>query len=452
MSHINKMNYIFRLVFILIFLLNVSIVYTQNAVLDQYIAEAIQQNLLLKQKNIPLAKGKLALKEAEKRFKPSADFSFSYTLALGGRTIDLPIGDLLNPVYSTLNKVTQSAQFPQIENVENQLLPNDFYDGRIRISYPVLNRDLHLQKDVIMQEILLQENEIDIYKKELILAVKLAYYQFVLVIESQKILINSKKLLEKSLETIQILVREGKALPFQILRAENEIEMLDTKLKETEYNIINAQLYLKFLLNRENDLPLIFEKPVPEDNFTENLTGLTVSPGNPVLKKMDIALSIQSLVEKRNRQFFMHQISLFSDIGSQEFRWQFNSKSVYIMGGLQLTMPLWVNKMNKLKGEQIQLDIQSLKWSKELIENQENMAINMAYNKVISTKKAFASMAKQVNTSATYLRLSEKGFQGGTVTLLEMYDAQNQYTTALLQENMKYYQYLMAQSELQKLK
>ena len=193
MSHINKMNYIFRLVFILIFLLNVSIVYTQNAVLDQYIAEAIQQNLLLKQKNIPLAKGKLALKEAEKRFKPSADFSFSYTLALGGRTIDLPIGDLLNPVYSTLNKVTQSAQFPQIENVENQLLPNDFYDGRIRISYPVLNRDLHLQKDVRMQEILLQENEIDIYKKELILAVKLAYYQFVLAIESQKILINSKK-------------------------------------------------------------------------------------------------------------------------------------------------------------------------------------------------------------------------------------------------------------------
>lgn len=452
MSYINKMNYIFRLIFVIIFCVNVSIGYAQNTVLEQYIEEAIQKNLVLKQKNIPLVKGKLALKEAIKRFKPTADFSFSYTLALGGRTIDLPIGDLLNPVYSTLNKVTQSAQFPQIENVENQLLPNDFYDGRIRISYPVFNRDLHLQKDVRIQEILLQENEIDIYKKELILAVKLAYYQYGLAIESQKILINSKKLLEKSLETIQILVREGKALPLQILRAENEIEMLETKLKETEYNIISAQLYLKFLLNRENNLPFIFEKPIADNAFAESVTGLSVAPGNPVLKKMDIALSIQSLVEKRNRQFFMPQISLFSDIGSQEFKWQFNSKSVYIMGGLQLTMPLWVNKMNKLKGEQIQLDIQSLKWSKELIENQENMAINMAYNKVLSTKKAFGSMAKQVNTSATYLRLSEKGFQGGTVTLLEMYDAQNQYTTALLQENMKYYQYLMAQAELQKLK
>jgi outer membrane protein TolC len=115
-------------------------------------------------------------------------------------------------------------------------------------------------------------------------------------------------------------------------------------------------------------------------------------------------------------------------------------------------MPLWVNKINKLKGEQIQLDIQALKWNKELLENQENLAINLAMNKVSVSKKAFNAMAKQVNTAATYLRLTERGFQEGAVTLLEMYDAQNQYTNALLQENMKYYQYLMSLSELQKLK
>jgi hypothetical protein len=34
---------------------------------------------------------------------------------------------------------------------------------------------------------------------------------------------------------------------------------------------------------------------------------------------------------------------------------------------------------------------------------------------------------------------------------LEMYDAQNQYTTALLQENLRYFQFLMALADLQKL-
>lgn len=444
------MNYLYALFFLVLSLSIPIESLCQKSLLDAYIEEALQHNLVLKQKNIPLLKSRLALREAEKRFKPTADFSFSYTLALGGRTIDLPLGDLLNPVYSTLNKLTQSSQFPQLENVENQLLPNDFYDGRIRIAYSVYNKDLNLQKNIRIQEVLLQENEIDIYRRELILAVKMAYYQYGLFLEHQDILGNSKKLLEKSLETVRILVREGKSLPAQVLRAENEIEILDTKLKEAEYQIRNAQLYLKFLLNRENETPLNFEKPSRETDLLQDFPTYQVAPSYPQIKKWDMALSVQNLLDKRNQQFFMPQISLFSDIGSQEFRWQFNRKSFYLIGGVQITMPLWVNRINQIKGEQIQLDKKAIQWNKELTEQQEQLALDMVQNKVTLSKKAFTSMAKQVNTAAVYLRLTEKGFREGTVSLLELYDAQNQYTNALLQENMKYYQYLMALSELQK--
>jgi outer membrane protein TolC len=445
------MKYLHRFYLFFLIICLPKLVISQKPLLDQYIDEAIQQNLVLKQKNIPLAKSRLALKEAEKRFKPSADFSFSYTLALGGRAIDLPIGDLLNPVYSTLNRLTQSTQFPQVENVENQFLPNDFYDGRVRISYPIFNKDLLLQKEVRIQEIQLQENEIEIYKKDLILAVKMAYYQYGLALESQKILANTNNLLEKSLQTVQILVREGKAVPSQILRAENEITMIQSKLKEAEYNVDNARLYLKFLLNRENEEDLSFEKPGFIIDKLGDVERINYVSSNPVLNKITLGLSIQSLLEKRNQQYFMPQISLFSDIGSQEFKWQFNRKSVYIMGGLQLSMPLWTNKINKIKGEQIQLDIKALQSNKELIEQQDKLAIDVAKNKLLSSKAAYLAMEKQVSTSATYLRLTEKAFQNGTVSLLEMYDAQNQYTTALLQENVRYFQFLMALADLQKL-
>jgi outer membrane protein TolC len=445
------MKYLPRFSLFLLILCLPKLVISQKSLLDQYIEEAIQQNLVLKQKNIPLAKSKLALKEAEKRFKPSADFSFSYTLALGGRAIDLPIGDLLNPVYSTLNKLTQSTQFPQVENVENQFLPNNFYDGRVRISYPLFNKDLLLQKEVRIQEIQLQENEIEIYKKDLVLAVKMAYYQYGLALESQKILASTYNLLEKSLQTVQILVREGKAIPSQILRAENEMTMIQSKLKEAEYNVDNARLYLKFLLNRENEVDLSFEKPTFIIDKMGDVEGMNYVSSNPVLNKISLGLSIQSLMEKRNQQYFMPQISLFSDIGSQEFKWQFNRKSVYIMGGLQLSMPLWTNKINKIKGEQIQLDIKELEWNKALVEQQDKLAIDVAKNKLLSSKAAFMAMEKQVITTATYLRLTEKGFQNGTVSLLEMYDAQNQYTTTLLQENVRYFQFLMALADLQKL-
>jgi outer membrane protein len=41
----------------------------------------------------------------------------------GGRFFNIPVGDLLNPVYSTLNAITQLELFPQIENVNQNFFP-----------------------------------------------------------------------------------------------------------------------------------------------------------------------------------------------------------------------------------------------------------------------------------------------------------------------------------------
>ena len=57
-----------------------------------------------------------ALKEAHALFLPNVSFGASYSKADGGRTIDLPLGDLLNPVYKSLNQLTGSTKFPNLQN------------------------------------------------------------------------------------------------------------------------------------------------------------------------------------------------------------------------------------------------------------------------------------------------------------------------------------------------
>ena len=59
-----------------------------------------------------------ALDQARALYLPSLDLSARYTRANGGRTIDFPVGDLLNPVYATLNQITGSARFPAVQNQE----------------------------------------------------------------------------------------------------------------------------------------------------------------------------------------------------------------------------------------------------------------------------------------------------------------------------------------------
>src|SRR5688572_30592382 len=90
---------------------------------DKYIDQAFNNNLVLKEKNISLEKSLLALREAKSMFLPVTHFDGQYLLADGGRTIDIPVGTLMNPVYSTLNQLTGSEKFPQIANVSEQLTP-----------------------------------------------------------------------------------------------------------------------------------------------------------------------------------------------------------------------------------------------------------------------------------------------------------------------------------------
>jgi outer membrane protein len=70
----------------------------------------------LRAKEFKLQSAEYALKEAKALYYPTASFGTQYTLAAGGRNIEFPIGDLLNPVYNTLNDITQTNNFKSLEN------------------------------------------------------------------------------------------------------------------------------------------------------------------------------------------------------------------------------------------------------------------------------------------------------------------------------------------------
>jgi hypothetical protein len=84
----------------------------QKSVLDTYIATAFQQNITVQQKSIQVEKAMIALKTAQSLYQPNLSFQGAYQSGEGGRSIAFPVGDLLDPVYSTLNSLTRTTQFP----------------------------------------------------------------------------------------------------------------------------------------------------------------------------------------------------------------------------------------------------------------------------------------------------------------------------------------------------
>ena len=115
----------------------------QGKVLEQYLDEGVKSNLQLQQEELQYQKSIENLQQARALFMPHVAANFSYSVAEGGRKIQFPIGDLLNPVYNTLNQLTGSSSFPQVANQSIQFLPNDFHDTKVRVIQPILNPEIY---------------------------------------------------------------------------------------------------------------------------------------------------------------------------------------------------------------------------------------------------------------------------------------------------------------------
>jgi len=419
-------------------------------VLDTYIKEGLANNLVLQEKNASLEQSLLALKDAKSFFLPSMDFGASYTLAEGGRTIAFPVGDLLNPVYSTLNKLTASNKFPQIENVSEQLLPDNFYDTRFRTTLPLLNTDLIYQQQIRKEQVNWTNYQVEIYRATLIQDIRVAYFNFCAAHSSISILKNTLQLVEQNLKDTRSLVENGKKLPASVLRAESELEQVNSLVTEAELKTNNAAQYLNFLVNRPLDQSVSFEDLPLDFSRLDQLLLEDLHPQNPELRAMQSMESIQETVLKSGKNYWVPKLSTYADLGSQGFDWNFDSQSRYLMWGLNFSMPVFQGGRNQNQIQRNVIGLQSVQRQKELVNQKLNLGLQTQRNEVKTLLAALQSSEKKLVSASAYLKLVDKGFKDGSQSLLEFIDARNQYTQAALQKNISAYKLQMAMAQLER--
>ncbi len=418
---------------------------------EQYINEALNNNLVLKDKKVSLDKSLVALKEARSLFLPTTWFETQYTLAKGGRSIDLPVGDLLNPVYKSLNQLTGTNGFPVISNRSEQLLPDNFYDVRIKTTMPIINPDIKINRDIKQQQILLQQNEVDIYKRELIKEVKLAYYNYLMAGEGISIYENALQVVNENLRINKSLLANGKGLPAYVSRAESEIKQVESQLQNAINEHQNAKAYFNFLLNKSLTDSII----ATEIALDENAFSLSVEPNYNVsareeLKSLDISRDINNNVLKMNRSFRTPRLNAFLDLASQGFDFKVNDKSFFYLAGIQLQIPIFTGKRNLYKIEQTRLDAQTIELTTQNTKQQLGLAAFVSKNNATSAYSNFQAALKEEESSRKYFKLIDKGYKEGVNSFIEFLDARNQLTNSELQVNISKYKALAALADYER--
>jgi outer membrane protein TolC len=440
--------FIMLLAFVLLLLHNAG---TAQSQVDKYIQQGFANNLVLQERKVALDKSLLAIKEARSLFQPTTWFETQYTLAQGGRTIDIPIGDLLNPVYNTLNQLTASTRFPTVENVKEQFLPNNFYDVRIKTTMPLINPDIRINRNIREQEVQLQENELLVYKRELAKEIKLAYYNYIMSTQAVKILEAALTLVQQNLKVNLSLLNNGKGLPAYVTRAESEVLQVQNQLQSARNNEQNAAAYVNFLLNRPlTENVLQEELPVTEEQLQNlSVTADTVSLREE-LKSLGVATALTGNLLKMHRSFGKPRLNAFLDFAAQGFDFKVNRQSFFYLGGIQLQIPIYTGKRNLYRIEQTQFDLKSLRLRTEQTKQQLQLAALQARNNARNAFKTYQSAIKQEQAAAQYYKLMDRGFREGVNSFIEFLDARNQLTAAQLQLNINKYRLLAGLAEYER--
>ena len=419
-----------------------------QTVLDDYIQEGLKSNLVLQQKTISWEQAQQSLQVARSYFLPSMTLLTDYTSGEGGRSISMPIGDLLNPVYASLNQITQSDQFQQVENVNQNFFPKNFYDARVRTSVPLINTDLYMNRNIQGQQVMMKQFELAAYKRQLVFDIKSAYFIYLGTNAAVKIYESALELVNKNVEINESLLRNGKSLPANFLRSKSELERVKAELNSAQNRVANARKYFNFLLNRDLDavIDVDYKATEAEPADTTNL----VVEGREELQMLRTAKEINRTTLRLTKLSRVPKVNAFFDLGSQAANWRVNDNSQYYLVGVQLSMPLFQGFRTNHTIRQNSLEIEKTQLVLSNTTQQLNLAAMVAKNDLQTATQNYLASREQLKSAQSYFNLVEKGYQQGVNTLIEFLDGRNQFTLSQLQQNVRLYEMLIASAKLER--
>lgn len=423
--------------------------FAQNStVLDRYLAEGLQNNVVIRQRLISYDKAVKALEIAKSLWLPSVSLFSTYSHGEGGRAIAIPVGDLMNPVYSTLNQLLSRDIFPQIDNVKEGFFPLRFYDTRVRTTMPFLNPEIGYNRDITEAKLRITEHETNIFKLDLIREIKTAYWNHLTAVEAINIHIAAQKLAGEAKRVAESLLANGKGLPLHVLRAESEIQSIEATLAQARADSQKAAWYVNFLLNRDLNTPV----EVDSVKLPADLTEIEVVPPterDEVLLLRSVQGINRSLLEL-NRSDWIPRISGMLDLGLQNSDWAVNRESFYYFFGIELELPLFEGFRSLRRIESAELDLKSSELDLQQTENALKLTAATSVNELKTAFTNYRTAENHLKTAASYARLAEKAWNEGAGTFIETVDARAQLSIAGLNANICKFRVLTALAEYER--
>lgn len=429
-------------------------------VLDKYIQEGLVSNTTLDLERLQQQKSKHQVREARGKLLPAFLINSSYTVSEGGRSFDLPVGDLFNPIHRNLNLLNQRGGVPiettypaDLENASTTFLPNNFHESRLIVRAPIFDRSLYLQYRATQAQATIGDTEQQISEQDLVLDIKVTYYRYLQSLSLTDSYNETIELLKEILDTNKKLVRNHKATRNVIDDAKYRIKKTERQRALVKRDQQNARAYLNYLINRPLDTPIAIDSTVlmssDQTASVDSLERQAVAHRKE-LGQLDQALEVQDYQLAAVRGRYLPSLMINGEIGYQGEAYHFGTDQQYWLAQASLSWPLFTGFRRQALVQQQQIEQKILSKRQEELRNQIRLEVQDAYYELEAAELALASAEAEVKSTASTFDIIRQRYRQRKASVIEYQTAETNYANAKTTLVISKYDVLISQAKLER--
>jgi len=421
---------------------------------DALVADALAANLELDGASAGVAERLAALEQARARYLPSLDFAARYSRADGGRSIDIPVGDLVNPVYATLNQLTGAARFAPVANQQIDFqrtreqdtklsLTQSLYDPRLGAARA--GAESQYQSAAAGRAALAARIERDMRE---------AYYRWLQARAQIGIFEATLELAAENHRVNDSLFRNGKITRDLVLRAEaDQLEVEQTRLGAGNAERL-AQSYVNLLRNAPFDRPLpvtaVDDPDIVRLRPRSSLSSLqdTALRQRAELKQLDAAAAAAEAGELLARAAFKPRLEFALDAGTQGYTYGLGGDDRYVLASLVLRFNLFAGGADQAGVAGARAALREAQAERSAQEQTIRFEVQQALQNLEVTESSLVTASKRVEAAAGAFRIASRKRDLGQINQAEFIDARRALTDAELNLNVTRFAALEGIAEL----
>lgn len=417
----------------------------------QVVDDALAANLQLRAGDAQVVQRLAALDQARARYLPALDFAGRYSRADGGRSIEFPVGDLLNPVYETLDQLLvahgQPAQFPRLRNQQIDLLRSREQETKLALVQPLYEPRIGPAVEANRQQLQAAESSLAALRSRVIRDTAQAYYHWLAAQQAVLVLEATLEAGRANLAANESLYRNGKVTRDLVYRAEADVLEIEQQSIAAASRVRIAQSYVNLLRNAPLAAPLpaagIDAATVERfrTRLVERIAGrrpdvaLLLQLGTDrrqELKSLDAAIAAGLAQQDLARAAFKPTLALGAEAGIQGEDYGFGDDQKYVLASVMLRWNLFRGGADQAALSEARAHTEELRAARDLAAQQVRLEVQQAYENLAVADASLDTARKRTDAAEGSFRIATRKRDLGQINQAEFIDARRAYTDAQL--------------------